>query len=111
MKVKCPGAIILLWSIFSFVLAIVIYVKMGGTGQSRVSGYIIAGITILAWFPMAKFLGPSWQKENESLLFGKIERLISKGKFSQASKIFDKNEIFFKDKDRALNIKNKLKNA
>jgi membrane protein implicated in regulation of membrane protease activity len=75
-----PGALLLLWTVFAFIVAIIIYVRLGGDGRSNLDGIFVAILLVLLISPVAKYLHPSLRKENQGLILRKIERLIERGK-------------------------------
>ena len=108
MNIKCPGAILMVWTLVSCALGIYLYVKLCSEVQGSLAPFLIFGIAAVIWCPVAKFLHPSLQKENETLLFTKIELLVKKGKRRKAEALFKMHEQSFLDRERTLRIKGQL---
>lgn len=107
--IKNPGALLLIWAIASCIVAIYLYVKWGGKGQSTFDGFIIFGMAGIMFYPVVRILLPSLKKEGENLLAHKLEHLIQKGKYEKAKKVLERHESSFHDSERICIIRDKIK--
>ena len=96
-NIKLPGVILFIWALISFVLGIILHYKFFGEIENSKDVLHMGILMSIFWIPVELFLHPAWQKENEILLFNKLEKLIKKGKHEKALKLIEKRKIYFKN--------------
>jgi len=88
------GPILLVWSILGGTTAIVLYVALGGPIYTEsllltlLTAFALGIFVMLFLSPVFILLRRQWDRENQHFLFNKIDRLVSKGNYKKASRLF-----------------------
>ena len=107
-KIRYPGAILLVWVFLASIIAIGIYVRIGGTGQSNVGGHIIAGLIAMLIYPVVKYLKHDLAAEQEAIVLERLDRFINQGKYDKAKRYLERKQFHIRDENRLSELKERL---
>ena len=111
-RIKFPGAILLLWAIFSCCIAIFISLKLAPTIGISVSGntmgILIGIIAAVLITPATMILRKDLNRENQKVFEKKIRKLVASKKYEKAMKLLEDNSRFVQDSKPLLSLKDEI---